>query len=108
MSDNETFLYLTTTGHISGQPHHIEIWYVEHDDKHYIVAETFERAHWVQNIRHNPQISFSVGTRADNGHALRGTGRVIDDGDDLAATVKRLMDDKYGWSNGLVVELVRE
>ena len=33
------FLYLITTGWKSGQPHEIEIWYVEHDSCYYLCAE---------------------------------------------------------------------
>jgi hypothetical protein len=50
MKRREAFLYLTTIGHKSGQPHEIEIWYVEHGAGFYLCAEGHERAHWVQNI----------------------------------------------------------
>jgi deazaflavin-dependent oxidoreductase (nitroreductase family) len=104
---DETFLYLTTTGHSSGQPHRIEIWYVEHQGRHYIVAERFERAHWVQNIRHQPRVTYSIGTRSDNGNAVPGRARPLHEEADanLITTVKALMDAKYGWSNGLIVAL---
>ena len=45
------FLYLTTTGHRSGNPHEIEIWYVEHEGCYFLVSEKNESAHWVRNIR---------------------------------------------------------
>jgi deazaflavin-dependent oxidoreductase (nitroreductase family) len=100
MSDE--YLYLTTTGWKSGRPHEIEIWYVPHDERYYLVAETRERAHWVQNIRHNPAIHLRVGARSTPGF-----GRVVDPAAEptLAAAVRALMDAKYNWSDGLIVEL---
>lgn len=96
------FLYLTTTGHKTGNPHEIEIWYVPHAGRYYLVAEGRERSHSVQNIRHDPAVSFYV-----EGQTHQGTGRAIDPVSEpaLAAAVSKLMDDKYGWSNGLIVEL---
>ncbi len=103
MPDQEPqFLYVTTTGWKSGTPHEIEIWFVEHDGRYYIVSEHFERSHWVQNIQHNPAITVRIGERN-----FTGKGRVVDRQKEpqLAAEVSRLMDAKYEWSNGLIVEL---
>lgn len=96
------YLYLTTTGWKSGAAHEIEIWFVEHAGRYYLVSEKRERSHWVQNIRHNPAVTFRVGERA-----FAGTGRVVEPSaePELAAQVARLMDSKYGWSDGLMVEL---
>ncbi|HLV36385.1 MAG TPA: nitroreductase/quinone reductase family protein [Spirillospora sp.] len=96
------YLYLTTTGWKSGRPHEIEIWFVAYNGAYYLVSERRERSHWVQNIRHNPAISFRLGETH-----YHGTGRIIDNAaePELAAAVSRLMDDKYGWSSGLIVEL---
>lgn len=96
------FLYLTTTGNRTGQPHEIEIWYVEHQARYYIVAEHRERAHWVRNIRHDPQVTIRVG-----GARYHGTARVVaaDLEPLLAGAVSAKMDAKYGWSDGLIVEL---
>jgi deazaflavin-dependent oxidoreductase (nitroreductase family) len=96
------FLYLTTTGWKTGQPHEIEIWYMPHEGRYYLVAEGRERAHWVRNIAHNPAVSFRVGERT-----FSGTGRAIDPAQEpqLAAAVSALMEAKYEWSDGLIVEL---
>lgn len=96
------FLYLTTIGHKTGNPHEIEIWYVPYDGRYYLVAERRDQTHWVQNIRQNPAISFYV-----EGQMHRGTGREIDPASEpeLAAVVSKLMDEKYRWSDGLIVEL---
>lgn len=102
MSQEAQFLYLTTTGHKSGRPHEIEIWFVAHAGCYYLVSEMRERSHWVQNIRKNASIRFRVEDRHYEGH-----GRVVIDADepDLASAAKSLMDKKYGWSEGLLVEL---
>lgn len=102
MAAEPQFLYLTTTGWRSGNPHTIEIWFVAHEGRYYIVSENRERSHWVQNIRHNPAISFRVGEMS-----FTGTGRAIDPAvePELAAAVSAKMDAKYEWSNGLIVEL---
>ena len=96
------FLYVTTTGWKSGKPHEIEIWFVAHEDCYYIVSEMLDRSHWVQNIQHNSAVTFRVGE-----NVYQGTGRIIDRGTEpeLAAAVSRLMDQKYEWSDGLIVEL---
>jgi deazaflavin-dependent oxidoreductase (nitroreductase family) len=101
----EEFLYLTTTGWKSGKQHEIEIWFVEHNGRYYIVSEMRDRSHWVQNIRHNPAVHIRVMGKASPGHA-----RVIDPAaePDLATTISTLMNQKYDWSDGLIVELTPE
>ncbi|NUQ13495.1 MAG: nitroreductase family deazaflavin-dependent oxidoreductase [Gemmatimonadaceae bacterium] len=106
----ENFLYLTTTGRTSGEPRRIEIWYVERAGCHYMISERREESNWVKNIQHDPEVIFSVGTRADPTAALpptRATGRVVSERDEpeLASAVRSLMDAKYGWSAGLIIEL---
>jgi hypothetical protein len=69
-----------------------------------VLSERKESAHWVQNILHNPRISFSVSDKAFDGQA-----RVIsNDREGLATEVARLMKEKYGWGDGLIVELAPE
>ena len=99
------FLYLTTIGRKTGNPHEIEIWFVEHGGNYYMVSEHPERADWVRNLLHNPFISFRVGRR--NAEPITGTGRTVDRATEpeLAVTVSRLMDTKYNWSDGQIVEL---
>lgn len=96
------YLYLTTTGRKSGHPHEIEIWFVAHDGCYYLVSGNREQADWVQNILHNPAVTFRVGEQT-----FSGTGRIVTAETDaeLADTVSRLMAAKYNWSAGLIVEL---
>ncbi len=96
------FLYLTTQGWKSGKQHTIEIWFAEHNKRYYIISERLDSAHWVQNIKHNPAVSFSI-----NDNMFKGNARIVDQGKEsaLAAEVLKLMDTKYKWSQGLIVEL---
>jgi deazaflavin-dependent oxidoreductase (nitroreductase family) len=109
----ENFLYLTTIGRTSGLPRSIEIWFVEHAGRYYIVSERREESGWVKNLRKTLQVRFSIGTREAPEAAVASTGgrgRVVsnDDAPDLARAVRALMDAKYNWSHGLLVELTRE
>lgn len=60
------------------------------------------KAHWVQNIINNPKVSFSV-----NNRTFEGNGKIIDNDANpkLVSDVCHLMFDKYGWNDGLIVEL---
>jgi deazaflavin-dependent oxidoreductase (nitroreductase family) len=94
---------LTTRGWRSGNQHRIEIWFVEHNERYYIISEQLEGAHWVQNIKHNPTVSFSI-----NGNRIfKGSARIVDQEKEssLSAEVSKLMNTKYKWSQGLIVEL---
>jgi deazaflavin-dependent oxidoreductase (nitroreductase family) len=106
----EHFLYLTTTGNKTGLPRDIEIWFVEHAGRHYILSGDGEGSGWVKNIRAEPRVRFSVGSREareEGALSTAGRGRVVSDADEpeLARAVRAKMDAKYGWSGGLVVEL---
>ena len=94
------FLYLDTTGWKTGRRHRIEIWFVEHNGRFYIMSEHRERSHWVRNIAHSPKVSFSVGTEK-----FEGTARMVSQETQLAAEGAGLMKSKYGWDSGLIVEL---
>ena len=96
------FLYLTTKGWRTGKLHVIEIWYVEQNKNYYVLSEHRKKAHWVQNIIHDPKISFQVDKQIFNGY-----GRVVenDEESDLIHRVSVLMNKKYGWSDGLIMEL---
>jgi deazaflavin-dependent oxidoreductase (nitroreductase family) len=91
------YLYLT----ITGQPREIEIWFTKHGGRFYLIAER-ESANWVRNIQSQPQVKVRVGDAEFNAFA-----RVVrnDRKSTLAAIVKALFDAKYGWSDGLIVEL---
>ncbi len=98
----EQFLYLSTRGWKTGKKHQIEIWFVKHDEKYYIVAEMRERSHWVQNIRHDSSVTFRVGKKSFTGSARTLDKKVEPE---LFAAVREMMESKYKWGDGLIVEL---
>jgi deazaflavin-dependent oxidoreductase (nitroreductase family) len=109
-SQDEQFLYLTTTGRRTGEPRRIEIWFVERAGRYYIVSERREASQWVRNIERDPSVTVSVGTRANRDAATPTTSaraRIVREDDDpsLVREVRGLMDAKYGWSDGLIVEI---
>ena len=95
------YLYLTTTGHLTGNPHEIEIWFVEHEGCYFLVSEKREAAHWVRNIGANCFVTFRLGEARSAGKAS------FPDDPDLIEAVSAKMDAKYGWSKGLVVQICR-
>lgn len=99
------FFYLTTIGRRTGLPREIEIWYTERDGRYYLIAEHGEQAQWVRNIRAQPRVHGRVGDRSFAGRA-----RVVDREAEaaLAGAVAELSAAKYGWSDGLIVEITPE
>ena len=96
------FLYLTTTGRRSGQPREIEIWFTHHEGRYYLIAEHRDQANWVQNLRANPQVHIRVA-----GSSFEATARVMDPNAEpaLCRQLQALSEKKYGWGNGLIVEI---
>ncbi|MGH7304638.1 MAG: nitroreductase family deazaflavin-dependent oxidoreductase [Candidatus Rokuibacteriota bacterium] len=101
-SRNAKYLYLTTTGRRTGRPREIEIWFTQRGGRYYLVAEQRERAQWVRNLRAAPRVTVRVGRRS-----FAADARVVDakTEPELARAVRKLSERKYGWGNGLVVEL---
>lgn len=95
------FLYLSTSGWKTGKKHKMEIWFIEYDGRYYIISERENNAHWVQNILYDPKVSFSINKR-------QGTARIVNQEkeSELADEVSKLMNKKYGWSKGVIVELI--
>ena len=100
---DSNYLYLTTIGRITGLPREIDIWFVESNGKFYILAEHFHEAQWVKNIERNSRVRVRAGDRE-----FEGTARVLDAERDLEAwqTAQRLANEKYGWGEGMPVEIV--
>lgn len=96
------FLYLTTTGRKTGLSREIEIWFVEIEGRFYILAEHFHRAQWVMNIAQDSRVRIRVGKRE-----FTATARVLDPKRDseLWQKAQQLSRDKYGWGDGLPVEI---
>jgi deazaflavin-dependent oxidoreductase (nitroreductase family) len=94
------FLYLTTKGWKTGQEHEIEISFVKHNDKYYIMSETMDKAHWVQNIIHDPHVKFTI---KDN--TFSGTARIVNKINDPQLEPKILEFVSSKPVSGLIVEL---
>ena len=96
------FLYLTTVGRRTGQDREIEIWFTELDGRYYVISEHRERSHWVRNLIQEPAVRFRVGDARFAGRA-----RIVDPmlEPDLAAAVAARSIEKYGWGDGLIVQL---
>jgi deazaflavin-dependent oxidoreductase (nitroreductase family) len=60
---------LTTIGRRSGQPRTIEIWWF-HVDGRFIITGTPGRRDWLANVRANPAVTVSAGSRAFAGTAI--------------------------------------
>jgi deazaflavin-dependent oxidoreductase (nitroreductase family) len=96
------FLYLTTTGRITGLPRTIEIWFVVYQRDLYVLAEHHHRANWVRNINLNPLVSVRIGDYHTTARA-----RILDPrlDHDTWRAVQDLARTKYGWGDGLPVQL---
>jgi deazaflavin-dependent oxidoreductase (nitroreductase family) len=95
-------LHLTTIGRRTGLPREIEIWFVVCSERFYLFAETGEAAAWVKNIRQNPEVVVRIGERQ-----IPAMARVLDRETDreLWDQAAAIADHKYGWGDGLPVEL---
>ena len=93
---------LTTIECRTGLPREIEIWFIVFGGRFYLFAETGEAAKWVKNIRSNPNVAVRIGNwRVD------ATARVLDRDTDrqLRDSVAAIAVRKYGWGDGLPVEI---
>jgi deazaflavin-dependent oxidoreductase (nitroreductase family) len=100
--EDKRVLYLTTIGRKTGLRRRIEIWFVVYGDRFYLFAETGEAAAWVKNVRYNPEVMVRIGESQ-----IGATARVLDRKADreLWDKVVAIADRKYGWSDGLPVEI---
>ena len=99
------YLYLMTRGRRSGFPREIEIWFTQRDGRYYVSAEHAEQAQWVRNLQAVPQVGVRVGEER-----FAALARVVDAATELTlvVAVQQLSREKYGWGDGLVVEIVPE
>ena len=102
--EREQYLYLATRGRKSGRLHEIEIWFTHRDGRFFLIAE-HPTSHWVQNVRANPEVQVRV---AGNSFTARARAVSRETEPELHRAIADLSRDKYGWGDGLVVELVPE
>ena len=100
--EKEQYLYLTTRGRKSGVPREIEIWFTHRKGHYYVIAE-YPTSNWVQNLIANPEAQVRLA-----GKTFKARARVIPSETDLSQAIQQLSRDKYGWGDGLVVELTPE
>jgi hypothetical protein len=102
LPNESQFLNLTTRGWKTCKLHTIEIWFVGYRQRYYVMSERRYEAHWVQNILHNQKIKFSINNIISEGNA-----RIIskNNAPELVGEVQELMKTKYGWNEGLIIEL---
>ena len=87
---DEQFMYVTSKGRRTGNPHEIEIWFGMSGRTVYILAGGRENSDTVRNIMANPAVTVRIG-----GHTFTGSGRVLaEDAEDALA--RRLLLEKYG------------
>jgi len=99
---DKQILYLTTIGRTTGLPRQIEIWFVVCRERFYLFAERGEAAGWVKNVRRNPKVMVRIGE-----WRIDATARVLNRQADrkLWELVAGMADHKYGWGEGLPVEV---
>jgi len=99
--DQEKYLYLTTRGRKTGRPREIEIWFTHHEDCFYVIAE-YATSNWVKNVQADRAVQVRV-----SGKNFAAQAKVLqpDSNPELVKTVQNLSNKKYGWGDGLVVQL---
>ncbi len=86
---------LETVGRTSGRPREIEIWFAADGDRIYLLSGGRDDAHWVRNLRVNPQARIRIASRW-----FSGTAREIE-GHDEEPRARQLLAAKYqGWREG--------
>ena len=87
----ENYLYLTTTGRLSGKPRTVELWFVAYEGKLYMVSGDPAKTKWVRNLQKDPRVRVRVGKSE-----WEGTARVLDRAEQpLWDTVNRMACEKY-------------
>jgi deazaflavin-dependent oxidoreductase (nitroreductase family) len=89
-SARDLFLYLTTTGRRSGQPHRIEIWFAAHHGKVYLLSGGRDRSDWVQNLQANGRVRVELA-----GEQHVGVARVLEPGTAEDRLARELLVAKY-------------
>lgn len=83
-------------------PREIEIWFTHREGRFYLIAE-YATSNWVQNLLAYPEVQVRVVK-----NSFKARARVIPSETDLSRAVQQLSRDKYGWGDGVIVELTPE
>ena len=100
-STEPAYLYLSTIGRRTKRLREIEIWFTRRNGRYYVIAE-YPTRHWVQNLMTCAQVTVRLGDKR-----FAATARIIspDAETELHGAVQQLSKEKYGWGDGVVVEL---
>jgi deazaflavin-dependent oxidoreductase (nitroreductase family) len=89
------FCYLTTIGRKTGRERTVEIWFGLEGDCLYLLSGGGGSAHWVRNLRAEPQVNVKLGRKM-----CPGIARLVEAPDE-DARARRLLAAKYqGWEPG--------
>jgi deazaflavin-dependent oxidoreductase (nitroreductase family) len=92
----QEFCYLTTTGRRSGRPHEIEIWFVLHGGRLYMISGGGRGSDWVRNLIADERVTVRV-----DGREFAGAARIVDRSED-DGVARRMLAEKYqGWRAGM-------
>ena len=83
-------------------PREIEIWFTHREARFYVIAE-YATSNWVQNLVAYPEVEVRVA-----GNNFKALARVVSPESDLSRAIQQRSRKKYGWGDGLVVELTPE
>jgi deazaflavin-dependent oxidoreductase (nitroreductase family) len=85
----EKFIYLTTTGRKTRNPHRVELWFAVAGDNIYLSHEGRE-TDWMRNIKNNPEVNFEI-----DGTKFAGNARYLQPDESEAAKAKVALYLKY-------------
>jgi hypothetical protein len=86
----EKFIYLSTTGRVTGKTHTVELWFASINGKVYLSHEG-EPSDWMKNIQKNAEVKFKIG-----GRPFSGTGRVFERGPEFEVGKSAIYEKYYG------------
>lgn len=83
------YCYVTTIGRTSRDPHTIQIWFVLHEGRVYLLSGGGDQSDWVRNIRVNPTVGLRIGDRD-----FLARGHLVEDPDE-DTMARELLVEKY-------------
>jgi len=94
----ESYLYLSTTGRVTGRVHEVEIWFAMEDGTAYLLSGGGDASDWVRNLRAHPACLVRLA-----GRRFDATARVVEEGTPEDRRARELLYAKYqpGYSGDL-------
>lgn len=91
----ENYCYLTTTGHKTGNPHEIEIWFGVHKNSIYLLSGGGDKSHWVKNLQADPNVTVRIGKQI-----FKGIAQIVRNIEEEAMARPMLAAKYQGWEEG--------